>query len=431
MSQARATCCTKQAVVECPRSPEILSARSAPLVTLRITRPALDVQPGPTPRWRLSVELVVRDGSRPTAETIWLEGPGSPNTVDGSGTPWAVMFAPLAAQLGQPLVVEAPVAVPVAEGIRTVSEQWSRWYDGVVPVRLEAPQTEASVSRSDRAATFFTGGVDSLWSALDQRETGASERDLICIHGFDLQLDEEDAFKRMTEKFGRWAVSWGGQVVALRTNLRTTRAEVAPWGPLAHGCALVGAGLALGPRYDVLRIAATGGRRDPHPWGSHVETDHLLGTGRTRIDHHGAEAARWEKVRRIVEDADALDLLRVCWRSGTDRNCGACSKCLRTMALLEVFNALERAPTFPDGLPLDALAHVHVKESWDVREFSDLIELATERDRPDVVDAARTAMLRSRWGGKAVAFLDRLAGTPGLGIPARACRTRIHAAWIS
>ena len=385
--------------------------------------------------WRLSVPVLVSDTADGVGEneTYWIEGPGDPDTVDVTGTPWAAALAPLAASGGHELRLEVPVDARVLDGVRRVSEIWSAWYDGVAPisVRADAVAGPEGGGGAGRVAAFFSGGVDSLWTALELRDGAAAQRTLLTVHGFDVPLEEAEAFDRMRERFDAWTTGWGGGGAALATNFRRTASGKVPWGPLAHGCALVAVGLAVGPRFDVLRIASTGGVRDPHPWGSHLETDHLLGSLAVRVEHHGAEAARWQKVRRIVEDEGALSLLRVCWRSGTDANCGVCSKCLRTTALLELHGALDRAPTFPARLDLDALARVFVRESWDVREFTDLVSLATRSGRPDVAGAASAALRRSRRGRRTLGALRRLERTPGLGGPVRSLRARIEAGWIA
>jgi hypothetical protein len=285
--------------------------------------------------------------------------------------------------------------------------------------------------REERRAAFFSGGVDSLWTALHHRATEVTVRDLVTVHGFDVPLSEAAAFERMRDRFDSWARSWGGAVVPIRTNYREVATGDVPWGELAHGCALIAAGLLLSPHYDRLMIAATGGVRDPHPWGSHVETDHLLSSRETRVEHHGADAPRWEKVRRIVEDDEALAILRVCWRSETDLNCGRCSKCLRTMALLDLWGALGRAPTFPGKLSLDDLSRVHVAESWDEREFSDLEEQGQVHGRPDLAEAARRAMQRTRSRQRALDLASRFAETPGLRTASRLVQQRVRSGWIA
>lgn len=402
---------------------------------IRASQPQVVPRGGARGGWRASIR--VRTGPGAPEEELWFEGPGGADEVDPSGTPWAVALAPLAFHRGVGLHVAAPVDRGVAEGLSAVTGIWSRWYGGAGPVPLtssaltESGPRPGDCGRRDlRLAAFFSGGVDSMWTALEHRRSTATTRDLISVHGFDIPLSEVAAFDAMADRFAHWSARWGGRLVALRTNYRVVSTGGVPWGELAHGCALVAGGLLLGPRYDVLRVAATGGVRDPHPWGSHLETDALLGTRSTRVEHHGAEAARWEKVRAIAGDDEALALLRVCWRTGTDRNCGRCSKCLRTMALLELFGVLERAPTFPDRLSLDELARVHVAESWDVREFSDLEEQGALRGRPDLVRAARLALRRTRRRARALRVLSRFAATPGLRTAVRNARARIRSGWI-
>lgn len=376
--------------------------------------------------WRLTVQVRLGDGPG-DSEAYWIEGAGPTRSLDASGTPWAVALTPLAATLGVPLRLAAPVDPLVAAGVSEVSRIWATWYPGLAPVRLDAElDAVAPEPPPASSASFFSGGVDSMYTALRRRtpEPGGG-CDLLTVHGFDIALERADAFGRMLARFREELAPWGCPVVALSSNFRVTRSGRLPWGPLAHGCALVSAGLALGPRYRCLRVAATGGTRDPHPWGSHLRTDPLLGTSATRVEHDGADAARWEKVRRIAEDAAALGALRVCWRSGSERNCGACSKCLRTMALLDLWGALGRAATFPDRLPLDALARVRVDESWDFREFGDLVALGRAHGRPDLARAATEAMRRARLRSRALDVVERLTRAPAIGATARRVRERL------
>jgi len=67
-------------------------------------------------------------------------------------------------------------------------------------------------------------------------------------------------------------------------------------------------------------------------WGVHPLTDPLLSSEAFRIVHDGAAFTRMEKVETIADWPEALQDLRVCW-AGTarDRNCGRCSKCVRTI----------------------------------------------------------------------------------------------------
>jgi len=76
-------------------------------------------------------------------------------------------------------------------------------------------------------------------------------------------------------------------------------------------------------------------------------TDPMLGSRATDLIYDSADVNRRAKLRELAGSDLALRNLRVCWRSGTDENCGRCEKCLRTMMTLELHGALDRCPTFP------------------------------------------------------------------------------------
>lgn len=391
----------------------------------------LEPCPGGPERWRLSTAVDYGDGAG-RSETYWITGPGPPQNIDDSGTPWMVALAPIAVTLGRPLRIAGSVDPRVRRGVEEVSRIWSRWYPELETLRVESDTEPSSPYRPpNHTAAFFSGGVDSTYSVI--RDRGPAEEvthDLLTVLGFDIPVSDTPTFDLMVGRFRAVASSWGCSVVDLATNFRETRSGQCPWGPLAHGCALIATGLALGLRYDRLRVAATAGHRDPHPWGSHFRTDPLFSSRTTEVEHDGADATRWQKVKRIAEDPAALEVLRVCWRSGTGENCGACSKCLRTMALLDLWGALERAPTFPDHLSLDALARVRVQETWDFREFGDLADLGRAHGRPDLVRTATDAMRRSRRRGRALDLLDRIAAAPAIGSTARSLQERLRQDWI-
>jgi hypothetical protein len=98
--------------------------------------------------------------------------------------------------------------------------------------------------------------------------------------------------------------------------------------------------------------------------------------------------------------------LRVCHRR-TERNCGRCEKCLRTMAELHVVGALADCPTFECGLDPAAVAttstgvggRVHWSEvlsalgpgRWD-RELGGAIELAMLKSELKEARARVTAL---------------------------------------
>jgi len=149
------------------------------------------------------------------------------------------------------------------------------------------------------------------------------------------------------------------------------------------------------------------------------------------VAHDGAAFTREQKLTLLAKSPMALRTLRVCWRSGTDENCGACNKCYRTMVQLELLGALDRCGTLPHGpVDLERLSRVYCAYSWDFREFGDIQRLALERGRPDVARAAERAMRRSGRLAPRLALARALRGRPLVWRWAETLERRLLAGWV-
>ncbi|CAN5358043.1 hypothetical protein BH20GEM2_BH20GEM2_09470 [soil metagenome] len=369
-------------------------------------------------RVRLTAEVRYDGGLAP--EEYWFEVAAAvAGDLSNSGNPWLVAMLPLAAMLGEPLRLEAPAEAGLIDNARRVMEIWRAWYPDVEVVEIDADPLEDGDSRSPgRVGAFFSGGVDSFFTALRPRDKAAgAERiaidELLTVRGFDIPLSAAEAFSGLRETAARAARELGYDFLDVATNLRTGRWDGLPWGPLGHGCALVGTALALENRYGAAVVPATGGYRDLHPWGSHPLTDPLLSTNSLRIIHDGAAFTRVDKLRLLTDSPTALRALRVCWESRSDRNCGACPKCIRTMAVLDLLGVLNRCDSFPcRRVAPRAVARLRCGESWDYRELRDLRDLALQVGRGEMVKAAEGAMRRSHvrgWFRKGALSLARKA----------------------
>jgi hypothetical protein len=253
----------------------------------------------------------------------------------------------------------------------------------------------------------------------------------VTVWGFDIGLDRPDAFARLARRLGQAAGRVGIASLAVATNLRATRWREIDWGRWGHGAALAGVALALGPRYRSMYVPATGGYRDLHPWASHPLTDPLWSTAGTRMIHDGAAATRVDKTRLLVTVPAALEALHVCWRSGTDENCGACNKCYRAMLVLELLGALSRCPAFPGRRVDPVLAgRIFCAESWDYRELRDIGRLAGETGRPDLAVAVDRAMRRSGSLSRRLARVRALRDWPVLWRWAAPLEQRLLAGWL-
>src|SRR5262249_26505582 len=152
-------------------------------------------------------------------------------------------------------------------------------------------------------------------------------------------------YERLRARLTPAAEAMGKELIPVATNLRDLRFREARWGNLAHGGALVSVGLALGPRFRSLHVAASHAYRPFHEWGSHPEADPLLSTSATRIMHEGAGVLRSRKMEYVADFEHAMRALHVCYRNGDSNNCCDCRKCYLAMLTLEVRGQLPRCST--------------------------------------------------------------------------------------
>jgi hypothetical protein len=345
---------------------------------------------------------VAYDDRQARPEEYWFDVPEAyAGSLSGWGNPWLACLLPLAVTLGEPLRLCLPVDRALFVNVDELQQIWKCWYPrlSVVPVEAEAPEPETR-ERPDRTAAFFSGGVDSFFTVLRHgQDTGSPSRvridELLCVWGFDVPLENADAFRRMRGWLGKTADDLGRPLVDVATNLRTTRWQEADWAHLSHGCALASVGLALERRYGQVLIASSDDYLHLHPWGSHALTDPLLSTSRTRIRHDGAGFSRLPKTELVARSDVALQTLRVCWKSRSDENCRVCEKCWRTMLSLELFGVLDRCPTFR-GARMDpaVIPRIYIKPEV-VGEYRELQARALREGRKDIARAIERSFRRS------------------------------------
>jgi len=343
-----------------------------------------------------------------TVERYWYDVPPDlAEGLDSGGDAWLVALLPLAVTLQTPLRVSLPVQAGLVSNLRRVMDVWASWYPGRDPVPLEVDASAAQSGRGEgRTGAFFSGGVDSFYTVLGHAH---ELDDLITLEGFDIALGQTAALERLRERHRRIAEKLDTRPVFVATNLRETGWRRSDWAMLAHGCALASVALLLGGRYERVLLAASTGYHDPKPWGSHPRTDPLLSSSRTRIVPDGAIASRLQKLRRVAASPLALEELRVCWRSGTDLNCGRCGKCYRTMVALELLDALAETRTFQaDRVDPRLASRIYAGIPWHVWELEEMAALARVRERHDLVTALERALGGSRRLGRTLELLAAL-----------------------
>lgn len=251
---------------------------------------------------------------------------------------------PAAMATGSALEIEPSVSPRMLQAAPEIQDILSSWTSGNLKrVEVRAHSDAGSVSRAAGVGVFFSGGVDSLYSLLKNRE---SVSHLILVQGFDMKLAQNELFSLAQASAQRVAAEFGKELIVVRTNVRDFSDRYAAWG-MYHGAALAMVGHTLSSVVGKCIIGSSHPYADLHPWGSHPQLDPLWSSESVSFSHDGVEANRLQKLALIASNDVALKALRVCWESDREYNCGRCEKCIRTMTALLALGKLGECPTLP------------------------------------------------------------------------------------
>ncbi len=337
-------------------------------------------------------------------EKYWYEVPAIyEQSLTRSGNPWLVGLAPLAFTLGEPLEICAPVDPMLFKNIKEVVQIWKCWYPDLHIIKIKAElASNENKERPNRTAAFFSGGVDSFFTVLRHNNINDSEDwihidDLLIVGGFDIRLRNYEAFQRMRNTLQEAAFELGKNFIDITTNLKETSFRQCDWGNLSHGCALASIAHIFENKYGKVLIASTDGYRSLNPRGSHVLTDPLLSTSITTIIHDGAAFNRIQKTALVAKSKIAMKSLHVCWVVGDEKNCSRCSKCFRTMMMLDLYGALESFITFKrEHYNLRSISKTYLQHVYDLEYAIQIRDLALDRNRLDLVKAIDQSIRHSK-----------------------------------
>ncbi len=288
---------------------------------------------------------------------IWFRTQDLPNG-DCSNVALAATLLP-AMKLNLLLRLEGTVSPKLLEGVSKIQEIFNTWDESYNLTKV-IPETVSPAKNEDGRgiACFFSGGVDSFYTLLKNKEEITH---IILVHGFDFRSDfkrKEETVKNISEI----ASKLGKTLVQVETNLRDFTDEYVSWG-FCHGSALAAVALLFSGIFRKVLISSSHSFRWLVPRGSHPVVDPLWSIENLELIHDGCEATRVKKVAEIAKNDAAMSYLRVCWENREGAyNCGKCEKCLRTMINLLAVGALKKCKTFTHPLELSRVAWIEAKD---------------------------------------------------------------------
>jgi len=254
----------------------------------------------------------------------------------------------------------ASVLGPIRETYRRLYPR-VRWDGQLHAATVRRGPDAPPVAGAAGTAVLFSGGVDSTATSLLLDEPQL----LITIWGNEIALDNQEGWGSARGYTEAYARRHGHRPGFIRSNFRSfldvSRLNGAfPgitnwWLDVQHGIGLVGLAAPLMAARGANRILFSSGRTEEQitALGAGPDLEGRLRWSGRRAEHALGETRRHDKLRSVVErvrSGEAREItLRVCFMYpyGGGGNCGACEKCLRTMAGLLVEGEDPRAYGFP------------------------------------------------------------------------------------
>ena len=263
-----------------------------------------------------------------------------------------------AMRTGSTLHVDGCLSDDFYQGLLRYQRRFSEAFPAfkVVDVKVKGLYAIPTPSKSQRCASFFSGGVDSMYTLL---KAPSVITDIVTIHGFDVRLDDLSRREAVDRMASAVADATGTRYLPVESNFGKVLQDFGSWPQHAHGLALIAVARMLSGYVDEVRIPSSFSIAEQKPWGSWLATDPLLSDKRLAIVHDACEARRMDKIRFLAHAPIALEHLRVCWeREDGALNCCKCEKCLRTMTSLAILGVLDQATSFPQSLSLSSVSDV-------------------------------------------------------------------------
>lgn len=295
-----------------------------------------------------------------TARVVGLTSADQPSThtshvrytanidLDQSGQAWLPAFLPLLMNTTEHARFTEPQDSTALENANKAQGVLCSWYSALNQVEISAESRMIERPQNRGVGCFFSGGVDSFYSALDQADAVTH---LIFVQGFDIPFDDAGLAAKAKAEIMAAANALGKELIVVHTDVRKVSNPIASWPKQYHGAALASVGLLLANHLRHFIVPSSYHTSELFPWASHPELDHLWSSSTVTFEHHGIELFRSDKIEAIASNPTAMKHLRVCWENPNGAyNCGRCEKCVRTMISLHVFGALEACATLPDRI---------------------------------------------------------------------------------
>ncbi len=308
-----------------------------------------------------------------------------------------------AMRTGGRLEIDEPVSPQLLSNQReyqAIQRVWSfAWkYDEAPLEEVEVIAPVRPVERrqpTGRVAAFFSGGVDSFATILDNPEV----TDLIFIRGVDILprlAHQEGLADRVEARLREAAEELDMPLHVVETNVRDLSDPLIRW-ECYFSNPLLAVSHFFAPLFDRVLITGDTDHETQPAIGTSLLIDHLWSSEDLEVIDFGGRLNREQRIQLIAEHPVVRRTLRTCWENPDGAyNCGRCRKCLLTMISLEAIGARQGVETFPAELDVGRLAELELNQRISLALCEDLLATVRERGRADMEPAVAAFVEKGR-----------------------------------
>ncbi len=323
-------------------------------------------------------------------ETVWFEGeaPYGKYLTQERGDAFVTALLTTAMRQGADIVCEAPVTSRLLYQINTcLVPMLSDHIADYSPITVHAGPAQAPLPCEGAVVCGWTGGVDSMFTYLRNLDTvsaGYRLTHLLVANNGAIEGEQAaDTFRKMTEKAKKgFARERNLEVVGVDTNLQEILQEKFATVVYIRHVSVI---LALQKLFRVFLYSSASPfckfRFDRYN-ASYYDALMLpcFETEQTVFYCSGAAFSRLEKLKELSDFPLAHRMLHPCIYALREKNCGACGKCIRTMAGLYSLGTLERFSDVFDTATFEK------KKDW---YLAKVLQNFAQGDCKDVIEALR------------------------------------------
>ena len=308
-------------------------------------------------RCEVSAAVACNQKGKPSRRA-WFRFPSQFKPKRVSADPFVAGFLIPGMAAGEDLLIKGPLSSRLFKSLPDIQSKILGWYPHLIQIDVRCEDVLEGMykdSGSQLKGIFFSGGADSLYSALTYPHALQWG---IFIHGFENPVQDMGLLQTSRLVLNSLSAQLNMKMVEVHTNIRALADQnISPFkkkypgnffAECYLGSMLASAGLCLQDHFSSIVIPASLSSEDLKPYGSHPELDPLWSSESLDFIYHGVEATRFEKIRHIAgRSPQLLSRLQACEKNMPGEvNCCKCEKCLRTMMALSICGMLDTSGTF-------------------------------------------------------------------------------------